>query len=63
MSKVFIKNAHVVCPDGIIENASLLAVDGKIVDFGSVEKVPDDTEIIDAQGGYLLPSAASILLI
>lgn len=56
MNKVLIKNARVVCPDEILENASLLVVDGRIADFGEVKETPDDTEIIDAHGTYLLPA-------
>ena len=56
MSKLLIKNASIVLPDGVSENSSLLAVDGEIVDFGKTCESPDDAEMIDAENGYLLPA-------
>ncbi len=48
-----IKNAHVVTPEGVRENASVQVEDGRIVEIreGSLEK----TREIDAGGNYLFP--------
>ena len=41
-----------------LENAWLLAEDGRIKDYGTMESLPecDGYEVIDAQGGWLFPS-------
>lgn len=41
-----------------LENAWLLAEDGRIKDYGTMESLPecDGCEVIDAQGGWLFPS-------
>lgn len=53
MSKTVIKNARVITPDGLLENACISFENGKINGVGYFD-IPSNTEydIIDAEGGY-----------
>ncbi len=52
-SKLFVKNAKIVCPNEIIAGHVLIE-DGKIAQIGDIE-IPTGCEIIDAENNYLLP--------
>lgn len=54
---IAIKNvtAHTMAEPGVIENATVLVNQGKIVNVGTDLFIPQDTEIIDGQGGFLMP--------
>ncbi len=56
--KVWIGNGHVVLPESILENSSVLAADGKILAIG--QPGPDDAEVYDTHGGYILPGFIDI---
>lgn len=58
--KTFIKNATLVMSDHLICDASILICDGKIVDFGKKVEMPNDAEIIDADGLYVGPGLIDI---
>ena len=47
-------NGKIVLKDEIIENFAIIYTD-KIVDIVPNNEVPDNTEIIDANGGYVVP--------
>ena len=47
-------NGKIICKDGIIENSALL-FSNVIEGIVSCDKIPDRTEIIDANGGYVSP--------
>ena len=48
---IFIKNGHIYTMAGqVIENGCILIKDGKIVEVGKDLKVPENVEIIDANG-------------
>ena len=49
-----IQNGKIVVPDGILTGHTLLYTD-VIVDILPDENVPADTEILDAEGGYVIP--------
>ncbi len=53
-------NATLVMPDHYIPNATLLIEDDRIVDFGKKLEVPDNAEIIDAQGNFVGPGLIDI---
>ena len=55
-----IKNAVLVMPDHNIPNATLLVEDGKIVNFGKKLPIPEDAEILDAQGNFVGPGLIDI---
>ena len=57
-----IKNATLIMRDHFIPDACLLIEDGKIVDFGEMRKmtIPEDAEIIDAEGYYVGPGFVDI---
>ncbi len=49
-------NATLLCPvNGLLENATVLFHDGKIIDVRPAVQIPDDAEIIDVEGKYILP--------
>ncbi len=54
---VLVRNATIWTVDeaGVIENADLLVVDGKIAGVGSNLESPDDVRIIDATGKHVTP--------
>lgn len=54
---IAIKNitAHTMAETPIIENAIVLIENGKIVQVGSNTVIPDGCEIIDGNGGFLMP--------
>ena len=57
MSIKFIKNANLVLENGIIWDGGILIDDDKIIkaDFVKNIEVPDDAEVIDADGAYVGP--------
>lgn len=55
----YIKNGKVILPDAILENV-VLAYDDKICGFTTVEEIPADGEVIDANGGYVAPGLVDI---
>ena len=57
-----IKNAVLVMPDHYIPNATLLVEDGKIVDFGKKLPIPENAEILDAQGNFVGPALLIFIL-
>ena len=59
---IAIKNATLVMRDHLIPDAVLLIEDGKIADFGEMRTtpIPEDCEIIDAQGLYVGPGFVDI---
>ena len=53
---MLIINARVLPVEGApIENGFLQMENGKITGLGPMNKVPQDEEVVDAQGGYVLP--------
>lgn len=48
-------NAHTMAEPGIIKGATILVNQGKIIKVGTDLVIPEDTEIIDGQGGFLMP--------
>ncbi len=55
----YIKNGKYILPDGILENV-VLAYDEKICGFTTVEEIPADAQVIDANGGYVAPGLVDI---
>lgn len=53
-------NATLVLRDHLIPDATLLAEDGVIVDFGKGLEVPQGAEILDAQGKFVGPGLVDI---
>ena len=49
---LWIGHGHLVLPDGVIENGSLLTEDGKITAL--CQPAPENAQCVDAQGGYIL---------
>ena len=56
MKKTLIIDAKIPLGGKIVDNRALLLGDGKILEADYKGAVPEDTEIINAEGGYLLPS-------
>lgn len=53
---IFIKNGHIYTMAGkVLENGSILIKDGKIIEVGEDLKVPENAEVIDAQGKMITP--------
>lgn len=54
---ILIENAKIATmgPDGILENASLLIVDGKVQAVGDIASPADADRIIDAEGRWVTP--------
>lgn len=55
----YIKNGKVILPDSILENM-VLAYDEKICGFTTVDEIPANAEVIDANGGYVSPGLVDI---
>lgn len=55
MKNLLIKNAAVVFPDSIKHSCNVLTLNGKISDCDFRGDPPENTEIINAEGNYLLP--------
>lgn len=55
----YIKNGKVVLPDGILENV-VLAFDSKICGFTDESQIPENAEVIDADGGFVAPGLVDI---
>ena len=55
----YIKNGKVILPDSILENM-VLAYDEKICGFTTVDEIPANAEVIDANGGYVAPGLVDI---
>ena len=49
-----IVNGKIILRDKIIENFAVIYSD-KIIDIVSYDKIPENAEIIDAEGGYIAP--------
>ncbi len=60
MSMKAIINANLVMPDHLIPNATLIIDGDVIVDFGKKVAVPENADIIDAQGLYVGPGLVDI---
>ena len=58
MAKTWIGNGHIVLPQEVLEKGSLLMEDGRIVAVN--EPCPQDAEVVDAKGGYILPGFIDI---
>ena len=56
MSKTLILNATVLIGGKLKENLSVLIDSDKILEVGYVGKTPDNTDVINAEGNYLLPA-------
>lgn len=57
--KTIIKNGRLITPDGIIDGY-VLYEDGKIVEIGAGDSMPQADEVIDAQGRYVSPGFIDI---
>ncbi len=55
----YIVNGSIILTDGIVENCAL-AFDGKICGLLAPNEIPADSEIIDANGGYVAPGLVDI---
>ncbi|MBE6761981.1 MAG: N-acetylglucosamine-6-phosphate deacetylase, partial [Ruminococcaceae bacterium] len=55
----YIKNGKAILPDSILENM-VLAYDEKICGFTTVDEIPANAEVIDANGGYVAPGLVDI---
>ena len=55
----YIKNGKVILPDGILENV-VLAFDSKICGFTDESQIPENAEVIDADGGFVAPGLVDI---
>lgn len=53
----YIKNGKFILPNGFLENV-VLAFDNKICGF--VDEIPDNADVIDANGGYVAPGLIDI---
>lgn len=60
MKNLLIKNAAVVFPDSIKYSRNVLTRNGKISDCDFKGEPPENTEIINAEGNYLLPGFIDI---
>ena len=60
MKNLLIKNAAVVFPDSIKHSCNVLTLNGKISDCDFRGELPENTEIINAGGNYLLPGFIDI---
>ena len=55
----YIVNGKIILPDSIIQN-SVLAFDEKIVGITDIEDIPQNAEVIDANGGFVAPGLVDI---
>ena len=55
----YIKNGKFILPDGILENV-VIAYDTKICGFTDEKDIPENAEVIDANGGYVSPGLIDI---
>lgn len=55
MEKLLFKNARLVLPNSVMENASLLVADGKIADFGAKDISAESARVVDLDGDWLTP--------
>lgn len=62
MSKTLIRNGKLVLPDKIMNECSLLIEDGKIIETEYNGPLPENTELVDAKGGYVSPGLTDIHL-
>ena len=58
MNSVWIGNGRVVLPNGVLENSSVLAENGRITQIGL--PCPEGVPAEDARGGYILPGFIDI---
>ena len=56
--KLYITGGHAVLPDKVLSDTPLLIADGRIAAIG--DPCPDDAQVIDAKGGYVLPGFIDI---
>jgi N-acetylglucosamine-6-phosphate deacetylase len=59
-NQLYITNGKVITPEGIIENASVVITDNKIIDVGQNVKAGSGAVIIDANGEYISPGFIDI---
>ena len=57
---IAIKNAHLVLETGILWDATLLIEDGRIVSFGKKVAIPENAQVVDAEGAYVGPGFVDI---
>ena len=55
----YIKNGRFILPHGII-NDGVLAFDDKIFGFINENEIPENAEVINANGGYVAPGLIDI---
>lgn len=55
MTSTAITHAHIVPIEGEPFDGALLVQDGRITDLGPDLEIPADAEVLDAEGGWLLP--------
>ncbi|MGV9169864.1 MAG: amidohydrolase [Promethearchaeia archaeon] len=49
-------NGTIFCPvNGLIENGTVLFENGKICEVGAEVDIPEDAEVVDVEGNYVLP--------
>lgn len=58
MNMLYIKGAHIVTPDKVIDDSSILLANGRIAAIG--EACPEGAEVYDAKGGYVVPGFIDI---
>lgn len=56
--KLYITGGHAVLPDKVLSDTPLLIADGRIAAIGV--PCPEDAQVIDAKGGYILPGFIDI---
>ncbi len=62
MRRTLIKNGKLVLPDKIINESNLLFEDDKILEIGYKGQLPENTELIDAKGGFISPGLVDMHL-
>ncbi len=60
MQETWIGNAHVVLPDRVLDNSSVLLSGGRIAAVG--EDMPKGAQRVDAEGGYIMAGFVDIHL-
>mgnify|MGYP000862952492 CR=1 FL=1 len=57
---MFIKNSNIVTADKVITNAVLVIEDAKIAGITQTIEIPEAADVIDADGGYVVPGFIDI---
>ena len=60
MNHTLFTNAQIVLEDKILQNSSLLVIDGKIADFGLIEQTSNISNIVDVQNKTIIPGLVDI---